>query len=63
MVFMVLVGCVLVMLVAGLVALAAAYLARRGGATYPAAALRAGAAFGATLAVTAAIAGALAALL
>ncbi|MGW0704165.1 hypothetical protein ACWD0A_33710 [Streptomyces sp. NPDC002867] len=59
--FMVVLGCLLVVLVASLVGAAAGYLSRRSGASYPAAVLRAGAAFGATLIVVAAVAGALAA--
>ncbi|MGW1954561.1 hypothetical protein ACWCPI_17705 [Streptomyces sp. NPDC001920] len=54
-------GCVLVLVVAFLVGGAAGYLARRDGASYPAAVTRAATAFGATLGVVAAVVGALAA--
>ncbi|GAA2535293.1 hypothetical protein ABTY20_01055 [Streptomyces sp. NPDC126497] len=60
-VFMVLVGCALAVLFGALAGIGAGYLARRDGASYPAAVGRAAAAFAATLmlatAVTAALGG------
>ncbi|MBT2395414.1 hypothetical protein [Streptomyces sp. ISL-100] len=48
-------GCALVVLVAALMGAGAGYLARRDGASYPAAVTRAAAAFGATLGVVSAV--------
>ncbi|MGW7647126.1 hypothetical protein [Streptomyces bobili] len=59
--FMVVLSCVVVVLAAVLVGVGAGYLARREGASYPAAVLRAGAAFGTTLITVATVTGALAA--
>jgi hypothetical protein len=59
--FMIVLGCVLVVLAAAAVGVGAGYLVRRSGGSYPAAALRAGAAFGTTLIVVATVTGALAA--
>jgi hypothetical protein len=59
---LVVLGCALVLVVAALVGAGAGYLARRDGASYPAAVTRAVAAFGATLGVAAAITAALATL-
>lgn len=59
--FMVVLGCGLVVMLATLVGVAAGYLIRRSGGSYPAAVLGAGAGFGATLGVVAAAVAALAA--
>lgn len=54
-------GCVLVLLVAVLLGAGAGYLARRDGASYPAAAMYSATAFGATLTVVSAVTAAVAA--
>ncbi|MFJ9679371.1 hypothetical protein ACIRP2_15055 [Streptomyces sp. NPDC101194] len=58
-VFMVMVGCALALLFGTLVGMGAGYLARRDGASYPAAAGRAAAAFAATLMLASAMTAAL----